>query len=287
MTRIAWITDSTANLPDEFMKEHGIYSVPVHIIAGDDTYRDGIDITPEQLYKKMKQLPEGVAKTSQPSIGEFTDVYDKLQQEYDGAIAVHLSAALSGTFATSKQGAEIAGFPVEMVDSKLISEPLAVMIQRGITLLAGGRSVSEIKKELENLAALNETYVSVGNLEQLYRSGRLSSISYFLGSFLKITPIIALEDGKLSIKEKVRTEPRAWKKMIARLEECKKNHGVGEAYILHVNSMEKAVQLKSQIQAAMPEMDISISDLSPAVGVHTGEGTVALSWFNEKREDGE
>ncbi|WP_157888113.1 DegV family protein [Bacillus marinisedimentorum] len=279
--RIAWITDSTANLTEEFMKKHHIYSVPVHIIAGDDTYRDGVDISPEELYEKMKRLPEGVvAKTSQPSIGEFTDAYEKLQQDYDGAIAVHLSAALSGTFATSRQGAEIAGFPVEMVDSKLISEPLAVLIHRGIKLLSDGMSVIEIKEELERLADLNETYVSVGNLEQLYRSGRLSSISYFLGSFLKITPIIGLEDGKLEIKEKVRTEPRAWKKMIARLAECRNDYGVSGAYILHVNSIEKAQKLKQEIVETLPEMDISISDLSPAVGVHTGEGTVALSWFN-------
>ena len=137
MKKIAWITDSTCYIEPEFAKQNNIFVVPMSISFDNETYRDGVDITEEEFYQRLsssRYLP----KSSQPALGELVTLYEELKKEYDLGIAIHVSSELSGTANASKQAAEIAGFPFELVDSKLISLPMGDMITKGQEMIIKG-----------------------------------------------------------------------------------------------------------------------------------------------------
>lgn len=130
LKKIAWITDSTCYVDPEYAKQHHIFIIPMSISFEEDIYKDGIDISEVEFYQKLAAAVN-LPKTSQPAIGELVALYEELKKDYDLGIAIHLSSALSGTAHTSKQAADIAGFPLELVDSKLISVPMKYMIEKG------------------------------------------------------------------------------------------------------------------------------------------------------------
>lgn len=116
MRSIAWVTDSTSTIDPAFARDHHIYIVPLRLILGQETYREGIDVTAEAFYEKMKDEPK--VSSSQPPIGEFIELYESLKGKYDDVIAIHCSSELSGTLHSSIQAAEIAEVPVVGIDSR-------------------------------------------------------------------------------------------------------------------------------------------------------------------------
>src|SRR5690606_20295896 len=211
---IAWITDSTAYIPDELKNHPDFYSIPLNIHFGEKQFIDGVDLTPVQLYENIKNATE-FPKTSQPSAGEFAEQFQKIAKDYEQAIAVHVSAELSGTLASSIAGAEIAGFPITFIYSKSLSYGITGLIEKGMELQNSGRSVSEIKDQLEKMAGTLRNYIYIGQLEQLYKGGRMSGAQFFLGSLLKVKPIIQITaDGKLEAIEKVRSEKKALQNLV-------------------------------------------------------------------------
>ncbi|RXJ00654.1 DegV family protein [Anaerobacillus alkaliphilus] len=279
MKKIAWVTDSSAYIPDHMLGNEDIYVVPLVLILDGEEYRDGIDLTEEELYSKLKAFTTP-PKTSQPAIGDFVTLYNELKERYDAVIGVHISRALSGTISASEQAAEVADLDMKIIDSKILSYPLTGLIERGMALNSEGREIDEIAKELQEIADSGETYVLVGSLEQLQRSGRLNGLQYLLGSLLNIRPIIKIEDGKLGIFEKKRSDVKAANRIFELLDQAMtlpKN----EVYILHANAIEKANDWKEIISEKYPNLNIVIGPLSSAVTLHAGEGTIALSWFNK------
>jgi DegV family protein with EDD domain len=278
--KIAWVTDSTALIPDQIMDEHDIYIVPMEIIFEDGAYEDGIDLTPEQMYQKIVQS-KSAPKTSQPSIGKFVALYERLKEEYECAIAVHVSSDLSGTYNASVNAAKLADFPVEAVDSKLMSYPITSMILKGIELAKQGKSYQEIAESLREDYKQFENYILVGSLDQFYKGGRMSGLQYFVGNLLQIKPIFQIKDGLFEVYEKVRTEGKAVKRMLDQLDRAKQNYSVKRVQILHGNVLEKALDLKETIKNKYSDVEVLVGPISSTIGAHAGMGTLALAWKNE------
>lgn len=131
MEKIAWITDSTCLMDPELAQNLQVHIVPLHVIFGEKSYREGLEISSEEFYEKMKTEPN-LPSTSQPSIGSFVELYKELKTTFERGIAVHLSSIHSGTLSTSKMAAELAEFPVEAIDSKSALYPMTQMILEGI-----------------------------------------------------------------------------------------------------------------------------------------------------------
>ncbi len=277
--KIAWVTDSTAYVPDPIMQEHDIFIVPLDIIFEDGAYEDGIELSPEQLFQKIVQA-DTTPKTSQPSVGKFLALYERLQEEYDCAIAVHLSSDLSGTFNASATAAKMVEFPVEMVDSKLMSYPITSIILQGIAMSDQGKSHQEIAESLRGEYKNYENYILVGSLDQFYKGGRVSSLQYFFGNLLQIKPIFQIKDGLFDIYEKVRTEGKAIKRMLEQLDKAKQQHSVKHVQILHGNVPNKAIELRDTIQSRYSDVEVLIGPISSTIGAHAGMGTLALAWRN-------
>lgn len=278
--QIAWVTDSTAYIPADLREKHDIYVVPLEIIFTDGTYRDGIDMTPEQMYEKIENTRE-VPKTSQPSLGKFVELYETLKQKYDCAIAVHVSSKLSGTLNASQSAATMAEFPVEVVDSKTMSYPITHMILQGMEMAKKGTSSVEIAKSLRHVADKAESYILLGSLDQFYRGGRMNGVQFFVGNLLQIKPIIRIRDGIFEVYEKIRTENKAIVRMLDRLDQAMQKQSIKNVQILHGNVLEKAQALKKRIKEKYHDLEVIIGPISSTIGAHAGQGTVALSWINE------
>ncbi|MFO1444708.1 DegV family protein [Bacillus sp. Bva_UNVM-123] len=279
MTKIAWVIDSTAFKDEELLNHPDVYSIPITILLDEQEYTDGVDLTPVQLYEQLKEL-KTPPKTSQPSIGAFRFLYESLKDRYDVIIAVLISSKLSGTVSSSEQASQLIDMPILTIDSKILTYPLTKILKKGIEWAESGLNVEQIKRELEDFRETNETYVLIGSLEQLHRSGRLSGLQFYLGSMMNIKPIISIEDGTLLIKEKVRSERKAKDKIIKLLQEANNRESVKEAYILYGLHEIEALKWKEELLMQFPTIQFSIYPLGAAIGVHAGENTLGISWFN-------
>ena len=281
MKKIAWITDSTCYIEPDFAKENHIFVVPMSVTFENETFRDGIDITEEEFYQKLTSSPQ-LPKSSQPQIGELVQLYEALKNEYELGIAIHVSSELSGTVNASKQAADMAGFPLLVVDSKLISLPMLYMIRKGQEMIHQGISPTEVANKLEAMYKTNQLYVMVGSLEQLHKGGRVSAIQMLLGSLLQIKPILTFQEGKVVPFGKVRSKKKALSSMVSKLKsDIEQGFNVKTVFILSGKADEESYTIQEQIHSLFPEIEMLSGPLGSAVGVHTGAGTIALSWYRE------
>lgn len=281
--KIAWITDSTAFITEELKKHPDVYIVPLGIIFGDTAFEDGVNLSTEELYHRIRTEKE-TPKTSQPSAGRFAELFEQLKEKYETAIAVHVSSKLSGTLSSCKSGAEIADFDLKTVDSKSMSYAITYLIQLGIQLNEKGISSNEIAETLQKEADLSDNYILLGNLDQFYKGGRMSGTSYLLGSILKIKPIIRINrNGEFELFEKVRSEKKAVARMLELLKENYEKNHISEIQIMHGNVPAKAEELANEVRAAFPNIGIFIGEISSTIAVHAGEGTVAILWNNNSK----
>lgn len=277
---IAWIVDSTAYVSDELKANPDLFVVPLNIHFDEKQFVDGIDLTPEQLYVKIKEAKE-FPKTSQPSAGEFAEYYREIAKDYEQAIAIHLSSKLSGTFAASTAGAEIAEFPTTFIDSLCLSYGITGLVTKGMNMYEKGSTVAEIKEKLDSMAGTVNNYILMGQLEQLYKGGRMSSAQFYIGSLLKVKPIIQISsEGKLEAIDKVRTERKALQYLVDKVK-VGYEAGSRKFYLMQGNIMDQAVGLKNTLHDQLPGIEVEIGGISSTLAVHAGEGTLAVMWFDE------
>lgn len=278
--KIAWITDSTAYIPEDLKNHPDVYVVPLSITFSHGSYEDGVDLTTEQLYSSLKSEKE-IPKTSQPPVGRFAELFENLKENYEAAIGIHISADLSGTLASCKAGGELADFPVEVVDSKAMAIAITRLIWLGMELQEKGIDYKEISEILRKDAYRIENYMVLGNLDQFYKGGRMSGTQYLLGNILQIKPIIRILDGKFELFEKVRSEKKSMKRMLELFESAYQKSSIDQIFVMHGNVVERALQYKDQLLKKYPNLDVIISELSSTVSVHSGEGTIVLAWAND------
>lgn len=275
---IAWVTDSTAGLTDDFIKNNHIHVVPLSIIFGEESFLEGVDITAEDFYPKLassKVLP----KTSQPAIGEFVELYRKLKGEYKKAIAIHASSALTGTFQSSVAASSMVDYKVDVIDSKIGSYPLGRMIEKGVEMQKAGKSYDEIVAALRELPDKANLYMAPGSLEQLQKGGRLSTTQVIIGSLIRLKLIVRFEDGKVVLFDKIRTEKKVKERLFQIFEEASSN--IKEASVIHGNVLELADEWREELQKKYPKIKFVTTMFSPVPGTHTGQGTIGLAWINE------
>jgi len=276
--RIAWVTDSTGCLDEQLQKRNDLFVVPMVVIMDGKEYEDGINLFPNELSEIMKHT-QTTLTTSQPSVGTFTELYKKLEKSYDRIVSVHVSGRLSGTVNSSLQAAKLVSIPVHVFDSELISYPMTLVLKKLIYEIENGASIEEAFKLAGTYRSNHETYVLIGSLEQLHRSGRLSGAKYILGSLLKLKPIISIQKGSLETKEKARSELKAENRIFEWYREA--SASIRECCILYGSTPEQAKRWREKILSITPDMTVHIYPLGSAICVHTGVETLGISWFNE------
>ncbi|MDR7235588.1 DegV family protein [Neobacillus drentensis] len=278
--KIAWITDTTASLSNEFIEQYNIHVVPLHIVINQESYRETIDITQKEFYERMKK-EDSKFQTSQPAIGDFVELYTRLKEDYDYGIAIHASSLLSGTFQTSVMAAEMADFKLLAIDSLTGSYPLSFLIKKGIELMEQGLDISEVIAKLNTLRENTRLFLVPSSLDQLRKSGRVSGGQAILASLFNIKPILSIEDGGAKIKDKVRTEKRALAWLINNLKTDLETKIVKKVAIVHANDSERAAEFEKLVNETFPDIETESMMLITVAGVHTGVGTLGLSWVCE------
>ncbi|WP_342527955.1 DegV family protein [Chryseomicrobium sp. FSL W7-1435] len=281
MTKIAWVTDSSV-FPSEKLRNHpDVHIVPLTIHFDNEIFQDGVTISKSEVYDRLAKDKEK-AKTSQPPAGEFAKLYEELKESYDEIIAVHLSNELSGTFASSKSGAEIAEVDVHLVDSHSLSAGITGLLEHGIGLQEQGHTAEEIADALRARVKDFENYILIGSLDQLYRGGRLSSAQFYLGNLLKIKPIIHIApNGKLNEGEKVRSMKKAKQALLDKVAASSEKHTIKKIYLMHGNCAEEANEFAASLRTVAPNSEIIVDDISTVLAVHAGQGTLATLWYND------
>ncbi len=275
--RIAIVADSCADLMPSYVAEHNITVVPLNVIFGTEMFKDGVDIKPAEFYKKLAQA-EKLPRSSQPSPGEFMEVYEELLKKYDKIVSIHLSEHLSGTINSARSAAEDFNGRVFAFDSHSISAGIALQVEALIDALGRGMTFEEIPAFLEKVRA--ETYVmfTLDTLEYLAKGGRIGKAESLLGNLLNIKPIIIVIDGVNHAFGKVRSQKRALKTLADHFVELS-NRGlkVKRLAVAHGLAPEAAESLKADLEERLGIKANSFSAVSSVIGVHTGPGTVGAA----------
>lgn len=278
MKKIAWITDTAAQLDDAFIQKHNVHVLPFGVVFSDRLYMESIDLTQEDFYNKL-HLSKTSPKTSQPAIGEMLSLYEKLKLEgYDFAIALHVSSGLSGTFESAQAASKMTEFKVFTIDSKIGSFPMVKMIEIGNKLFADGKNVDEVVATINELTSKSKLSFIPASLNQLHKSGRVSGTQTFLSNLLDIKVVINFEDGKTVLKEKVRSNKRAKNIVTSLLRTDMEKGSVPEVAVINCNNTADSEIWKEELLQEFPSLKVEVVALSVCVGVHAGEGTTGLSW---------
>ncbi|MFP3725704.1 DegV family protein [Priestia filamentosa] len=278
--KIAWVTDSVSCISPEVAKEKSIYMTPLSIIFNNEVYKDGVDLTYKDFYSLLVKSSTSPT-TSQPSLGEFMELYSSLKEKYELGIAVHVTSQVSGTYNTSKMAAEEVGFPMIHIDSKIGAKAQEYILLEGIRLEQEGKTTEEIVDYLNHLANSVRGLAIVGSLEQLHKGGRVSGLGFLIGNLLKIKPILHFENGSLKPLEKVRTLKKAEKRILDIFIDSFTKNGVQGVSICHSNNLIQAQQLMEQLKSLSPNISVEIGDLSPVISAHVGESSFVLFWFEK------
>ncbi|MCC5896201.1 MAG: DegV family protein [Alkalibacterium sp.] len=280
--RIAIVTDSTAYLNEEEYKQDGVYFVPLSCIFGKEIYKEEVDITTEAFFEKVagsEQLPT----SSQPTVGDFTTLYERLQNEYDAIISIHLSSRISGTYQNAFSVAKsMDGISIYPFDSGLAGAGLAFQVKEAARLAKQGESVNAIIERLEELKTVTQIYFVVDDVTNLIKGGRISKAAGGVATLLKIKPVLTMRAGEIVPQDKIRTKKKAMKKMENLFEESVKNaHYPIQATVVHAYCESEARQFMNQLESKYPTVRFNFSFLGPVVGVHTGEGAIGMSWTKD------
>ncbi|MBI2863432.1 MAG: DegV family protein [Chloroflexi bacterium] len=266
------VTDSTADLPQSIVDELGITVVPLNIHFGDEVYKEGVEITNEEFYRKLEASAR-LPTTSQPSVGEFEAVYRSLQPA--GIVSIHIAEKLSGTYNSARLASEnITGAQIAVVDSQSVTIGLAWPVIRAARAAKAGASFEDVVKLAKETMSRVRLVAALETLEYLRRGGRIGPASAFLGSLLSIKPLIHVQEGEVRPLEKVRTQARAIQRL---LEIASQSAPYDDLAVAHARRPEAAEAIRKSLGSIHPYEQILVVEIGGVVGTHAGPGTIGIS----------
>ncbi|ANK59497.1 DegV family protein [Loigolactobacillus backii] len=284
--RIAVVTDSTAYLPQQLIKENNITVVPIPVILDGKTYDEGTQISTNEFYTWLRQS-ETLPSTTQPSIGEMVKLYRKLgDQGYDTVISIHLSSTISG-FLNNLRNVDdlVPNTHVIPYDSQITVILMGEMVLTAAKMAKAGKTVDEILARLDALRETTDEYFIVNDLQNLVKGGRLSNASAFLGGMLRIKPILTFDgEHKIVAFEKIRSLKKAYSRVEELFDQAVKTTDYPiHAFIIHANDEAAAMTWRDELQAKYPKIKFDISYFGPVIGTHLGEKAIAIGWIKDEQ----
>lgn len=280
MTKVKIVTDSTADLSEELVRELGISVVPLSITIDGVTFLDRVDITPHEFLTKMKQSAE-LPKSSQPAVGHFVELYDQLGSDGSEIISIHMTGGMSGTVTSAENAARISESKVTVIDSMYISRALAFQVVEAAKMAKAGHSKEEIVKRVEEIRENSTLFVTVDTLENLVKGGRIGKGKALIGSLLNIKPIASLQDGVYTPVSKVRSHAKIVKYLSEKFVEDVRNKTIKGVAIAQVDAVELATNLKDAIKKLTGYTDVDIVETTPVISTHTGPGAIGFMYYVE------
>jgi DegV family protein with EDD domain len=266
------VTDSSARLPEDLRRQWAIRQVPLHILVDDHDLRDGVDDVPDDIHDY------GQATTAAATPAELDEAYRQALADSggDGVVAVHLSAALSGTFGAAETTAAEIGSAVRVIDSKSTAMNTGFVALAAARAAASGADLDTVVQAAAGAVGRNHGFIVVHQLDNLRRSGRIGGAGAWLGTKLSLKPLLRIDDGKLVLAQRVRTASKAVATMIDRVCDVV-GEGSAQIAVHHVANPDGAADLVDALAQRLPAARPTVvTDLGPVLALHVGAGALAV-----------
>ena len=270
------ITDSTADLPPALAEELGITVVPLNVHFGTEVYRDGVEITADEFYRRLvtaSRLPT----TSQPTPGDFLSAYDEMGQTTDEILSVHVSAKLSGTMNSATQAREEYGGAcrIEIIDSLQGSMGLGMLAIAAAEAARRGDSLDDVVTETRAAIPKVGFIGLLDTLEYLEKGGRIGKAQAFMGSLLRIKPLLTIRDGEAHPLERARTRAKGVDRMC---ELVQAEMPLKDLAVVYTTTPDEALALAQRLQSHLPQGEVILSQVGPVVGTYLGPGVLGVAF---------
>ncbi|NLP49137.1 DegV family protein [Bacillus sp. RO1] len=280
MTNVKIVTDSTVDIDQSIIEELNIEIVPLSITIDGESYIDRFGIKPDEFMDKMKHSTE-LPKSSQPAVGSFVDVYNRLGEDGSKVLSIHMTGGMSGTVGSAESAANISESDVTVVDSRFISFALSFQVVTAAKMAKEGKDLQEIINKLDEIRSNTDLYIMVDTLDNLVKGGRIGRGKALIGSLLNIKPIASLADGVYTPVTKARSHSQVIKYYTKQFKEDIAGKVVKGVGIAHAGSLKQAQALKEALYEASGFEDIQIAYTTPVISTHTGPGALALMYYAE------
>ena len=276
MSPLAVVTDSTSYLPPELIERHGITVVPLYVVFGGDQPVPEIDITDYGAFFEELRSVEQLPTTSQPSVGDFTAAFEPLLEAGSEIVSVHISGGLSGTPEAARQAKDAltrdggGGERIEVVDSTTAAGGLGFMVLAAAKAARDGASAKEAAEHVAEARKQLKLWFAIDTLEFLRRGGRIGAASAWIGSTLKVKPILTVENEMTPV-ERVRTSVRMFERLVDYARSCAES-GVDAWSAQHINAPDLCSELVERCSELYGSEPTIVSEIGPVLSAHTGPG---------------
>jgi DegV family protein with EDD domain len=284
MSRIAIITDTDSALPPELAKKYNIVQIPIIIQFGEESFRTGIEIDTAGTFARIDK--EGkLPTTAAPSPGQFVEAFKAaFDSGAEAIICFNISCEMSATYASAHQAAEM--FPdrrIEVIDTRSVAMGQGFMAIAAAEAVERGSTIEEAIAAAMNVRERTYLFGALPTLKYIAMSGRVSALAAGMAGLLDIKPVLTLQNGKLELLEKIRTQGKAWNRAVELTVEKAAGRKVEQMAIMHVNAIDAAHQFATLVGAALPcPEEIIFADMTAGLAVHTGTGMVAVVFVTAK-----
>ena len=271
----AVVTDSTADLPAEWRERYAIEVVPLKVLFGKDTFRDGVDMTSDEFFTRLA-ASSALPTTSAPSPGEFAEAYRRLAKDHDGCISIHIGARLSATAEAARVGAEaVEGFKVNVIDSQSVSMPIAFLCR----VAAESETLEQATAAVEQRVPKCRVLALLDTLRYLEMGGRLSRTQAMIGTMLDLKPLLLVsENAEIKPVDRVRTRSRAIQRMI---EFVRGEQPVERLAVMHAQAPDEAEGIAAELGKELPGLEIPVGQIGCVLGTHTGPKALGLVYIKK------
>ena len=269
------VVDSTSDIPAQLAKEWDITVVPAYVVFGDKSYRDRLDISEDEVYTRLDQ-DSVFPTTSVPSPQDFADVYNKLADETDEIISIHVTSRESGVYNSALLGRELVNKKcrIEVIDSLSVAMSYGILAIAAAKEAKAGASLEKVAEVVRESIPRMHLLIVLDTLKYVVRGGRLGKGYGLLGSVLRIKPLLTMRDGKLMLAGVARTRAKAIKRLYDFVEGFPQ---VSDVAVSYTTSKEEAEALAEQIKADFPDIPLYFTRVGPVLGTHTGPGAMGVA----------
>lgn len=270
----AVVTDSTADLPEEWRQRYGIEVVPLKVLFGNETFRDRIDMSDDEFFRRLAGASK-LPTTSAPSPGEFAEVYQRLAGDFEGCISIHIGAQLSATAEAARVGAQsVEGFKVEVIDSETVTMPMAFLCR----VAAESATLEEATAAVRQRVPKCRVLALLDTLRYIEMGGRVSRAQAMIGTMLDLKPLLLVVDREIKPVDRVRTRSRAIPRMI---EFFRGELPVEYVGVVHAQAPEEAERIAGDLRRELPGMEIPIGPIGCVLATHTGPKALGLVYIKK------
>ena len=275
------VTDSTSDLPADVAESLGIEVVPLNVHFGSDVYKDRVNLMPDTFYDKLIN-GDVLPTTSQPSVGEFIDVYERLGSDADGIVSVHLSEKLSGTMNSARLASQQANAdcPIEVVDTFQVSMGVGICAMEAAEVANSGGNMNQVILAARNAVTRSQCFFMLETLEFLQKGGRIGKAQALIGNLLKIRPMLMLQEGEVHPLGRERTRRKGIAKLVDTVEELAPISGLA---VMYSTGPDEAQTLAQNVSKFMIEgREPMMLQIGPVIGTYAGPDTLGIALISAK-----